>query len=131
MHRPRSTARPLRRGHSVDALGYDREWFAAASSDSSDWDVPRLLAAKGVQRVSVVLPARNEAGTIGGIVEAIRRDLVDRACLVDELVVIDSDSTDGTAEIASDAGARVYSAVDVRPELGPFPGKGEALWKSQ
>ncbi len=115
----------------MDALGDQREWFATAASAWSDWAVPRLMAAKGAQRVSVVLPARDEAGTIGGIVTAIRRDLVEQASLVDELVVIDSDSTDGTAEIAARAGARVYSAVDVRPELGRFPGKGEALWKSQ
>ena len=50
--------------------------------------------------------------------------------LVDEIVVIDSDSTDGTARAAERAGATVHRARDIAPELGSFPGKGEALWKS-
>jgi glucosyl-3-phosphoglycerate synthase len=49
---------------------------------------------------------------------------------VDELVVIDSDSTDATARAASDAGAVVYRARDIAPALGARQGKGEALWKS-
>src|SRR5690349_5554225 len=60
-----------------------------------------------------------------------RQHLVDEATLIDELVVIDSDSTDDTAAIAADAGASVHAARSVRPDLGSFPGKGEALWKSQ
>jgi glucosyl-3-phosphoglycerate synthase len=50
--------------------------------------------------------------------------------LVDELFVIDSDSTDTTGALAA-AGAQVYAATAIRPELGTYPGKGEALWKSQ
>jgi glucosyl-3-phosphoglycerate synthase len=50
--------------------------------------------------------------------------------LVDELVVIDSDSTDKTGEVAAKAGAAVYRAREIAPELGTYPGKGEALWKS-
>jgi|SRR5579875_1777989 len=96
-----------------------------------DWPVDRLLAAKGSHRVSVVIPARNEAPTVGGIVAGIRRDLVERHPLVDELVVVDSDSTDATAARALEAGARVVAARDIRPDLGGHPGKGEALWKSQ
>jgi glucosyl-3-phosphoglycerate synthase len=49
---------------------------------------------------------------------------------VDEVVVIDSDSSDGTAAVASAAGATVHRARDIAPELGGYPGKGEALWKS-
>ncbi|WP_368671954.1 glucosyl-3-phosphoglycerate synthase [Jatrophihabitans endophyticus] len=89
-----------------------------------------MAAAKGTHRVSVVLPAHDEQATIGPIVEGIRRDLVDAVGLVDELVVIDSDSTDATARIAADAGAAVHAAAAVRPELGLRRGKGEAIWKS-
>lgn len=106
-------------------------WFRYATSRWTDWPVERLLTAKGSTRISVVIPARNEAATIGGIVAGIRQRLVDEVALVDELVVIDSDSSDDTAAIATDAGASVHAARTVLPELGTFPGKGEALWKSQ
>lgn len=106
-------------------------WFTRATSDWTDWDPARLVAAKGAQRISVVIPARDESATIGGIVSAIRRALIEDTPLLDELVVIDSDSTDGTAEIAAAAGAQVHRAAQIRPELGRHAGKGEALWKAQ
>ena len=53
-----------------------------------------------------------------------------RIPLIDEVVVIDSDSADRTATAAAKAGATVYGARDIAPELGGYPGKGEALWKS-
>ena len=105
-------------------------WFERSTSDGRAWDVDTLLAAKRGRRISVVIPARDEEPTIGAIVAGIRADLVDDRPLVDELVVIDSDSNDDTARIAADAGARVHAARDIRPELGGFPGKGEAIWKS-
>lgn len=89
-----------------------------------------LLDAKGATRVSVVIPARDEEATVGDVVSGVRRAWVDEVPLVDELVVMDSDSTDRTAEVARAAGATVHAARDVRPELGPARGKGEALWKS-
>lgn len=97
-----------------------RRWSAAANSSARDWPLPRLLAAKeaagGAPRISVVLPAHNEAATIGAIVATLRRDL---DALVDELIVVDSASTDGTSAAARSAGAGV-----VRLDL---PGKGRAL----
>jgi glucosyl-3-phosphoglycerate synthase len=81
-------------------------------------------------RISVCLPARNEAATIGGVVRAIRRDLVDTCSLVDEVVVMNDGSSDGTAEEARRAGARVEDVAAVLPRLGPGPGKGNAMWKS-
>jgi glucosyl-3-phosphoglycerate synthase len=79
--------------------------------------------------VSVVIPARDEERTVAGVVSAIARLAADTG-LVDELVVMDSDSTDATSRVAAQAGATVYRAREVAPELGTLPGKGEALWKS-
>jgi glucosyl-3-phosphoglycerate synthase len=107
------------------------DWFERATSRWGDWPATDLLAAKGDVRVSVVIPARDEAATIGGIVGGIRRELIDRFPLVDELVVMDSDSSDDTAALARDEGATVHAVRAVRPDLGEFAGKGEALWKSQ
>ena len=80
--------------------------------------------------VSVCLPARNEEKTVGRIVSTIRRGLVERYPLVDEIVVIDDGSTDGTARAATRAGARVVAEEDVLPGAGDGTGKGNALWKS-
>jgi glucosyl-3-phosphoglycerate synthase len=81
--------------------------------------------AAGAPRVSVCLPARNEAATVAAIVaEAVRLDFVG------EVVVLDDGSTDDTAERASRAGARVVAEASVLPETGPGSGKGNAMWKS-
>ncbi|MBV2354705.1 glucosyl-3-phosphoglycerate synthase [Streptomyces sp. J2-1] len=107
-------------------------WLTARSWSVADRPLDQVLAAK--QRtgrtVSVVLPALNEEATVGEIVSVIRHDLVDRAPLVDELVVMDSGSTDRTAERAAAAGARVVRRDDVLPRLPAVPGKGEVLWRS-
>lgn len=95
-----------------------------------DFDARQLAARKAGQSVSVCLPARNEADTVGAIVETIRRDLVDEVGLVDEVLVVDDHSTDGTAAVAAAAGARVVAAASVLPEYGEGHGKGEAMWKS-
>jgi glucosyl-3-phosphoglycerate synthase len=112
---------------SVDAA----QWYEKATSSANDWPLDTLLAAKRDRTISVVIPARNEAATIGAIVDAVRTDLVTEVPLVDELLVIDSDSRDATAELAARAGATVHAAREIRPDLGGHPGKGEALWKSQ
>ncbi len=84
--------------------------------------------------MSVVLPALDEQSTVGAIVTAVRRDLVEGGRtggqpLVDELVVVDSGSTDDTAAVAAAAGARVVHREDVLPQVPPLPGKGEVLWR--
>lgn len=97
-----------------------------------DFDPFELARARwsSATSISVCLPAHNEAGTIGGIVGAIRHDLVDTCGLVDEVVVMDDGSTDGTADEATAAGARVESVAAVLPELGPGSGKGNVMWRS-
>jgi glucosyl-3-phosphoglycerate synthase len=88
-----------------------------------------LLEAKGDQTVSVCLPARNEATTIGEIVAVLRREILATG-VADEILVIDDHSTDRTAAVARAAGARVVSAADILAEHGRGHGKGEVLWKS-
>lgn len=95
-----------------------------------DWSLDDLLAAKGDTRVSLVVPARNEAATVGDVVTRVREALVETVALLDEIVVIDSDSTDATYDVAVDAGAVVHRSAEIRSELGTRPGKGEAMWKS-
>jgi len=98
------------------------------TTSAADWPLDRLLELKGATRIAVVIPARNEEHSIGGVVRSILDELQP---LVDEVVVMDSLSSDDTARVARDAGARVCSVADVRPDLGIRAGKGEALWKSQ
>ncbi len=98
----------------------------------AEFEPERLAELKARQGyvVSVCLPARNEAATVGRIVEVVRAELVDAVGLVDEVLVVDDHSTDATARAAADAGARVVDAAAVLPEYGEGHGKGEALWKS-
>ena len=108
-------------------------WFGESNFHHREFgDLARLVALKRKQglTVSLVLPTLNEEETIGVIVARVRRDLIERHELVDELLVIDSDSTDGTREAAEAEGARVVIHSQVLPEYGSYRGKGEALWKS-
>ena len=108
-------------------------WFAENTFSSSEFaDLGRLVEEKRKQgvRISVGLPALNEEATIGRVIRAIRTRLMERYPLVDELVVIDSDSTDRTREIARAEGVPVHVHQRVLAEEGSYRGKGEALWKS-
>jgi len=96
----------------------------------AQYDAHALVEAKNGRTVSVCLPARNEAATVGAIVDTIRHRLVDAVPLVDEILVVDDHSTDATSDVATAAGARVISAAGVLPELGNGHGKGAALWRS-
>jgi len=108
-------------------------WFAENTFHSREFkDVGRLVDLKRQQRktISLGLPTLNEGQTIGSIIEVMQRILVEEYPLLDEIVVIDSGSTDDTAAIARSLGVRVHQHPDVLPEYGTFGGKGEALWKS-
>jgi glucosyl-3-phosphoglycerate synthase len=98
--------------------------------DHRCFDPRALLAAKRDHVVSVCLPARNEASTVGAIVRSVKDRLVDDCGLVDEIIVVDDHSTDATAEVAGRSGARVVAAADLMPEHGDGHGKGAAMWKS-
>ena len=93
----------------------------------STLDATALAERKGGVTISVCLPARNEAATVGTVVETIVEVC---EALVDEVLVLDDGSTDDTASVASSAGATVVSVDDVLPELPRGAGKGNVLWKS-
>ncbi|MGW5678366.1 glucosyl-3-phosphoglycerate synthase [Streptomyces sp. NPDC003860] len=105
-------------------------WLATRSWSAADRPLSALVTAKRGTTVSVVLPALDEEATVGEIVRVIRRELMERVPLVDELVVVDSGSTDRTGEVAAAAGARVVHRDEVLPRIPVLPGKGEVLWRS-
>jgi nucleotide-binding universal stress UspA family protein len=108
-------------------------WFGEANFHHAEFaDLRRLVQLKEKQglTVSLVLPTLDEEETIGPIVRRAIRELMGRVPLVDEILVIDSQSTDRTREIAEAEGARVVQHPDVLARYGSFRGKGEALWKS-
>ncbi|WP_258016539.1 glucosyl-3-phosphoglycerate synthase [Streptomyces sp. AJS327] len=114
----------------LDEVG---SWLRCRSWTAADWPLERLLADKRRtgDTVSVVLPALNEERTVGRIASVIRGELMTGDVpLVDELVVMDSGSSDRTAEVAAAAGAKVIHRDEVLPRLPARLGKGEVLWRS-
>jgi len=108
-------------------------WFGESNFHHAEFaDLRRLANLKESQgvTVSLVLPTLNEEETIGPIVRRAIREMMGRVPLLDEILVIDSASTDRTREIAEAEGARVVEHPAVLPRYGSFKGKGEALWKS-
>jgi glucosyl-3-phosphoglycerate synthase len=91
----------------------------------SDFDLRRLLERK-TEPITVVLPAREVADTIGEIVERLRG--LDP--LVDQVLVVDAASRDGSGRIAARAGADVYQEAELMPEFGQVQGKGDAMWRA-
>jgi glucosyl-3-phosphoglycerate synthase len=89
---------------------------------------PERLARERTATVSVCLPAREEAETIGGIVASLieLRELG----VVDQVVVIDASSSDGTADIGARYGAEVHQQEDLLRQFGPVLGKGDAMWRA-
>ncbi len=109
------------------------KWFAENTFDAEEFsDLEALVALKRAQGVTISLglPTLNEEATIGPILRIARETLMERYPLLDEIVVIDSASTDRTREIARAMGVPVYLHPEILPELGSYRGKGEALWKS-
>jgi glucosyl-3-phosphoglycerate synthase len=109
------------------------KWFAENTFAAEEFDdLDQLISLKREQNVtiSLALPALNEEETVGNVIRTVKRALMEEAPLLDEIVLIDSNSNDGTRQIARDAGVPVYIHQDLLPEYGARDGKGEALWKS-
>jgi len=109
------------------------KWFAENTYHADEFKmIDQLIELKRNQgaTISLALPALNEEKTVGNVITTIRHALMDKAPLLDEIVLIDSDSTDRTRHIAEDLGVSVFIHQQLLPHLGARRGKGEALWKS-
>jgi glucosyl-3-phosphoglycerate synthase len=104
-------------------------WYARRRYRSEDYSPRRLAECKGERTVTVIVPTRECAATIGGVLEDSVGPLAEHG-LVDELVVVDAGSTDGTAAVARRAGARVLLQDELERQLGPALGKGDAMWRA-
>ncbi len=110
-----------------------QEWLQRKTFHHSAFsDLKRMVERKHAQglKISLCIPTFNEEATIGGEVRVFCTELMGRHALLDEVVVIDSGSTDRTVEVAREAGAEVHAASDILPEAGLKRGKGENLWKA-
>src|SRR2546425_2976375 len=118
-------------GHAV-ARPPVADWFARRSYEHNRFRALEPLARRKLElalKLSIVLPCREVAGTIGAISDEIHA-LNEEAPLVDQVVAIDAGSADGTAEVARRHGLEVYSEDELVPELGPALGKGDAMWRA-
>jgi glucosyl-3-phosphoglycerate synthase len=121
-----------RMGHTAISVLVDK-WFAENTFHADEFiDLDQLLALKRQQRVtiSVAMPALNEESTVGNVIQTIKSALMDAVPLLDEVVLMDSDSTDRTRQIAAELGVPVHIHQQTLPNYGARRGKGEALWKS-
>ncbi|MBA3587288.1 MAG: glucosyl-3-phosphoglycerate synthase, partial [Chloroflexi bacterium] len=108
-------------------------WFAENTFHAHEFaDIRKLVALKERHNlsISVGLPALNEEKTIGTVIKRVKNALMDRVPLIDQIVVIDSNSEDRTVAIATDLGVPVFRHPEILPDTGSYRGKGEALWKS-
>ncbi len=109
------------------------KWFAENTFSAHEFqDIAQLVQLKEQQglTISLGLPTLNEEKTIGSVIKTMRQRFVRDFPLLDEIVVIDSNSTDRTVEIATELGVPVVKHPEVLPRYGAWVGKGEALWNS-
>ncbi len=116
-----------RRGLSVDLAV--SAWTERRRYRAEQFSSAALRTAKADAGVTVIIPAKECAATIAGVLAGTVGPLA-AAGLVDEVVVVDAASADGTADIAAAAGARVLQEDELRPDLGPALGKGDAMWRA-
>jgi glycosyltransferase involved in cell wall biosynthesis/nucleotide-binding universal stress UspA family protein len=109
------------------------KWFAENTYHADEFsDLEHLLRLKRQQNltISLALPALNEEETVGNVIQTIKAPLMEQVALLDEIVLVDSNSTDQTRQIGTDLGIPVYIHQQILPQYGARVGKGEALWKS-
>lgn len=122
----RTTGR-ARRGLSVDLAV--SSWRERRRYRAEQFSADELADRKQAATVTVIVPAKECAATIGEVIETTVWPLSD-AGLLDEVVVVDAGSRDGTAERAAAAGARVLQQDELLPGLGRALGKGDAMWRA-
>jgi glucosyl-3-phosphoglycerate synthase len=101
--------------------------LSVRSFHHADFPAERLRAARK-ETISVCVPAREEAATIAAVAAPLVA--LREAGVIDQVVVLDDDSRDGTGAIAADLGAEVMRPAALLPEFGPVLGKGDAMWRS-
>ena len=119
-------------GQSAISILVDK-WFAENTYHADEFsNLGYLLALKRNQDVtiSLALPALNEEETVGKVIRTIKTALMDKVPILDEIVLMDSNSTDQTRQIASELGIPIHIHQETLSQYGSRPGKGEALWKS-
>jgi glucosyl-3-phosphoglycerate synthase len=117
-------------GRAPRGLAHDlarSDWRARRSYSAREFSLEPLLECKRCT-VAVVLPTREVATTIGPIAAAAAR--LRDARLLDEVLVVDADSRDGTTSIAEQAGLTVVQENELSSELGRCRGKGDAMWRA-
>src|SRR3712207_2735136 len=115
------------------AISHDAvEWFRHRSYDYHQFSNLEEMGARKRElglTVSAILPCRNVADTIGRIIDEIHA-VNEQAPLIDQILAVDADSADGTAEVAVSSGAEVYSENELLAHYGGTHGKGDAMWRS-
>jgi len=133
------SGRPLPRALYDESAGVEAisilvdKWFAENTFHADEFSrLQELVELKQQQGVSIslALPALDEEETVGKLIRMMKKELMQRVPLVDEIVLIDSNSTDRTREIAAKEGVPVFIHQNLLERLGARSGKGEALWKS-
>ena len=114
-----------------DAGDEINKWVRERTYDAADYALAAVLRnykKKLDKKIAVILPSLNEEKTVGNVIRTALE--VKQAGIIDEVILVDSGSTDSTVEIARTYGIPVYLHPEIRPEMGSFHGKGEAMFKS-
>jgi len=119
-------------GHTAISILVDK-WFAENTYHAREFNDPEALYEQKERqnlKISLALPALDEEETVGNVIRTLKEPLCDNVPLLDEIILMDSNSTDRTRDIAADFGIPVFIHQQVLPRYGAREGKGEALWKS-